>query len=161
MAVFTGNKNEYSSSSADTYAQQNERYSSSSDTNVNSPEAILNGLISQCIIEVNGLKKDVDEVKKAQNKTSEFYSSISSLAKTSRKLMQILMAVPVIQLILCVAVIYFLGIENQLPGFLIWAISGIGILSLIEVGITLNKINTFENKIAEVEKKLDELENQR
>ena len=149
MAIYMGNR---SSSTSSFNPPQ-----TSSDTN--QTDSGLNSLISQCIIDVNSLKEEVKQIEKEQGKTSEFYLASTNLAKTSRIIMLGILAVPVIQLVLCVGIIYFLGIEKQLPGFLTWAISGVGTLSVIEVGQAIHKMNSFESKLDNIKERLDKLEN--
>ena len=68
------------------------------------------------------------------------------------------MAIPLIQLIACTAVVYFLGIQEELPSLLIWILSGVSLLSIAEVLITVLKYFILENKVSDLEKKIEKIE---
>jgi hypothetical protein len=83
---------------------------------------------------------------------------MAALAKTSRVAIIVLMVLPVLQLVLCAAIVYCLGIQENLSGLINWIIGGIGALSFLEVLITAVKYFSLENKVNDFEKRLDKLE---
>jgi hypothetical protein len=69
------------------------------------------------------------------------------------------MIVPIVQLICCVGVVYFLGIEDKLPGLLRLVLSGVSIFSIIELTVGGFKLYFYETKMDKFEKDLDALTN--
>lgn len=115
-------------------------------------------LVKRCLVDIADLQKDIRKVEKEQDRTQEFYRSITALSKISKTTLLILMVIPAIQLIVCAVIVYFLGVQEELPPLLIWFLSGVSILSIAEVLITALKYFMLENKVSELEKKIEKLE---
>ncbi len=90
-------------------------------------------LISNCLYEQKNLEEELKAVKRNQEKEKNLYDSVTSMAKTSKIVMLVLMAVPVIQVIVCAVIIYSLGIQDELPSLLSKGLGGIGVASVVEV----------------------------
>ena len=121
-------------------------------------ENSLYELVANSLVTISELQKNVTKIEKEQEKNREFYRSITALSKTSRKALWLIMAIPLIQLIACTAVVYFLGIQEELPSLLIWILSGVSLLSIAEVLITVLKYFILENKVSDLEKKIEKIE---
>lgn len=156
MAIFMDNKEEYSS--ANRFTPPAEHYIPSSSTNTQ-PNQRDNGLITDCIIRIEDLRKEVEILKKRQEKTDAFFSESAKLAKTSRIAIILLMVIPGLQFFACAVIIYLLGIQDQLPSIINWALGIISALSIIEVIFTGLKYFVLENKVDELKEKLEELKN--
>ena len=96
--------------------------------------------------ELEKTKKDVTAIRAEQERNKDFIRRI------------VLMVLPVLQLVLCAAIVYCLGIQENLSGLINWIIGGIGALSFLEVLITAVKYFSLENKVNDFEKRLDKLE---
>lgn len=134
------------------------QFSASTNTNSNDDAITIMDMVIKSLVTMDDLRKDIIRVEKEQDRTRNFYTGITKLARTSRIALIILMIAPVFQLILCTAIVYYLGIQDQLPGLLIWVLGGVSLLSIIEVVITAIKYFTLENKVNELEKKVEKLE---
>lgn len=121
-------------------------------------ENSLYELVANSLVSISELQKNVTKIEKEQEKNREFYRSITALSKTSRKALWLIMAIPLIQLIARTAVVYFLGIQEELPSLLIWILSGVSLLSIAEVLITVLKYFILENKVSDLEKKIEKFE---
>lgn len=108
--------------------------------------------------ELEKTKKDVTAIRAEQERNKDFIRRMAALAKTSRVAIIVLMVLPVLQLVLCAAIVYYLGIQENLSGLINWIIGGIGALSFLEVLITAVKYFSLENKVNDFEKRLDKLE---
>lgn len=108
--------------------------------------------------ELEKTKKDVTAIRAEQERNKDFIRRMAALAKTSRVAIIVLMVLPVLQLVLCAAIVYCLGIQENLSGLINWIIGGIGALSFLEVLITAVKYFSLENKVNDFEKRLDKLE---
>lgn len=71
------------------------------------------------------------------------------------------MVIPVIQLLLCAGVVYFLGIEDELPGLINWILGSVSILSILELIVGGIKLYLYEKRMDELEKKIDAMSNTR
>lgn len=111
------------------------------------------------LVSINDLQKDVLRIEKEQDRTREFYSGITSLAKISKAAIFVLMLIPALQLIICAALVYYLGIQEQLSGLLNWVLGSVSVLSIIEIVFTAIKYFTLENKVNDLEKRVDGLQN--
>lgn len=116
-----------------------------------------NDMFVQSLVEVNSLKKEIEELKKGQRKTDNFYSSSARMNNTIRVVVIVLMIIPVIQLIACAGVIYYLGIQESIASLLNWILSGISLVSFIELGVGGLKLYAIEKKLEELEKKCDSI----
>lgn len=67
-----------------------------------------------------------------------------------------LLVIPMLQFISCTAVVYFLGIQDELPSLLTWVLSSVSVLSIVEMIILPIKFFTMENRMNEIERKLSE-----
>lgn len=119
-----------------------------------------NEMFIQNLVEVNNLKKEIDELKKGQRKAEDFYGSTANLNKTVQIVVIVLMIIPVLQLIACAVVVHYLGIQDKIASLLNWVLSGVSLLSLLELGIGGFKLFTIEKKLEEFEKKLDSKNNE-
>ena len=154
MAIFMDNKEEYSS--ANRFTPPAEHYIPSSSTNTQ-PNQRDSGLIADCIIKIEDLRKEVEILKKGQEKTDAFFNENTKLAKTSRIAIILLMVIPGLQFFACAVIVYFLGIQEQLPSIINWMLGIISALSIIEVIFTALKYFVLENKVNELKEKLEEL----
>lgn len=112
----------------------------------------------QSVLKMESLEQSVTKLENEHNKTKEFYQATTKLSKTTHIILWILLVIPVLQLFGCVAVVYHLGIQDDLPGLLSWVLSGVSLLSIGEVvgvPITLTFMN---NKLNNVEKRMDKFE---
>lgn len=134
------------------------QFSASSSASKDDAISIMD-MVTKSLITMDALQKDIIRVEKEQDRTRDFYDGLTSLAKTSKIAIFILMIIPVFQLIACTAVVYYLGIQDQLSGLLTWILGGVSFLSIAEASITAMKYFTLENKVNELEKKIDKLEN--
>ena len=57
------------------------------------------------------------------------------------------MVVPIIQLLCCAGVVYYLGIEDKLPGLIKWILGGVSILSIIELIVGGVKLFLYEKRL--------------
>ena len=155
MSIVKNESDHYSSTSS--FPNDKSYFSATSDTNSQTGafDVTITGMVRDCIVQVNDLQKEVNQLQKEQRKTSEYYKENAKLAKTSRILMIILMVIPGIQLIACTAVVYYLGIENQLTAFLRWIIGSVSILSISEKVFTAFKYFSLENKVDELKKAVE------
>lgn len=103
--------------------------------------------------EINALKA---ELKEEKNKTTGFYQSLTKLSDIAQKAIWFLLIIPMLQLIACSAVVYYLGIQEDLPSLLTWVIGGVSFLSVAEMIILPIKFTTMENRMNEIERKLAE-----
>lgn len=140
-----------------TSGNANTSTSSSANSSEFASDAILIDLIKKCLTDMNELQKDIVRVEKEQDRTRNFYKAITKLSKASIVAITILMIIPILQLIACTAVVYYLGIQDQLPGLLIWILSGVSLLSIAEVIVTTIKYFSLENKVDELEKRFEKL----
>ena len=115
-------------------------------------ESIL-GQLGSMQSEINALKSDL-EVEKA--KTAGFYQSMTKLSNTTQKAIWVLLVIPMLQLLACAVVVYYLGIQENLPSLLTWVLSGVSLLSVAEMIILPIKFTTMENRMNEIERKLSE-----
>lgn len=111
-------------------------------------------LLSQNMRDIQELQKKVESLETANKKTQDFYGSITKLSVTLRKMLLVVMWVPVLQLIACAIVVYFLGKQDQLPSLLNWVLGGVSVFSIFEVVFVPIKLYTLENKIDSLEKRI-------
>ena len=125
-------------------------------TTAGNSEISLYGLITTNIQEVAELKKRMNDLEKQQNKTKAFYKSITKLSNLSTTIMGIMLIIPMLQLIGCAAVVYYLGIQEKLSGLLNWVLGGVSLFSLVEMIFIPIKFYFMETKITSLEEKLNE-----
>lgn len=114
-------------------------------------------MLFSTIGQLSELQKEVKKLKEETQKTASFYRSSTKLNNTVRTVVIILMVVPVIQLLCCTCIVYALGIEEELPNLLKWVLSGVSILSVLELIVGGIKLYLYEKRMDELEKKIDEL----
>lgn len=114
-------------------------------------------VLTNNLVAINQLQKDILRVEKEQDRARNFYNAIAKLSNVSREAVLILLVIPVIQLIACAAVVYYLGIQEQLSGMLTWILSGVSFLSLAEVILIPVKLFSMEKRMDDIEKKIEKL----
>lgn len=120
--------------------------------------ALLMDMVSKSLVTMNKLQKDIMRVEKEQDRTRDFYSGITALTKISKVAIFVLMIIPAVQLIVCAALVYYLGIQEQLSGLLTWTLGSVSVFSITEIVFTAIKYFTLENKVNELERKVDDLQ---
>lgn len=130
---------------------------SSSETNT--PQIDNNGvvasIVTQYAIQIEALKTDVEQIKNDQDKQADFYRFGAKLSNVARIALIILLIVPLLQLIACTAVVYYLGIQEQLNGLLSWVLGGVSLFSIIDIIFVIIKFTSIEKRVEELEKRLD------
>ena len=104
------------------------------------------------------VQKEIVSLREGQKETKDYFKRMASLAKTSQIAIIILMIVPALQLVACAAIVYCLGIQEEVSGLINWIIGGVGVLSFLEVLITAIKYFTLESKVNNLEKELERVE---
>lgn len=112
----------------------------------------------QSIIKMDSLEKAVDRLEDKQNKTKEFYEATTKLSKTAYIILWILLIIPALQLFGCIAVVYYLGIQDNLPGLLYWVLSSVSLLSVGEIISIPKTFSSIKNRLNDIEKRLDKFE---
>ena len=125
-------------------------------TSGNNSEMSVYGLISLNIQEVADLKRRINDLERQQGKTKSFYKSVTKLSNLSTIIIGIMLIIPMLQLIGCAAVVYYLGIQDNLSGLLNWVLGGVSLFSLIEMIFIPIKFHFMEAKITSLEEKLNE-----
>ena len=115
-------------------------------------------MLFTAIGELNNLKKEIEDLKKHDLQSSSFFQSSTNLNKTVRIVVIILMLVPLIQLILCTAVVYYLGIQEEISGLLNWVLGGVTLLSFVEVFLGGSKLYQLNSRMDATEKKIEKLD---
>lgn len=163
MATVT---NDSSTSTGNTFSQATESISSNippvaSASNESgtpaSPASVLD-LFYKCLEKNQQLEKNIRDIQSELNTTQNFFKNSSKLAKTSQIAIIILMIIPILQLLACTAIVYYLGIQDNLPSLLTKVLSGVSLLSFVEVVITIIRFSTLKSKVEEIEKRLDRLD---
>jgi hypothetical protein len=113
----------------------------------------------ETIGQVYNLRREVRELQAESKKKESFYDSTTKLNKTVRIVIIVLMIVPIVQLLCCAGAVYYLGIEDELPGLLYWVLGGVSLFSIVEMIVGGLKLFLYEKKMDELEKKIDELTN--
>lgn len=98
-------------------------------------------------LRINSLENEVNQLKNNLNENAK-------LAKTARISLILLMLVPMIQVIVCAAIIFGLGKEEQLPNLLKWFMSGISIMSVLEIIACFTDLKQFKDRIDNIENKI-------
>jgi len=133
----------------------------SNGTTTQSEEGAIAELLRKTLLDMKVLQDDIMRVEREQDKTAKFYNTITKLGKISYVAVLALMIVPIVQLIGCLIIIYYLGIQEELSELFKFAVGGIGILSLIEVIIAYSKLSGIEKQIEKLENKVEKLQDQR
>ena len=81
-------------------------------------EPNIYGIITELAGQTKVLENKVEKLDKEQQITHDFYKENKKLAKTSRVALIILMCVPCIQMLICAALVYYLGIQDKIPELL-------------------------------------------
>lgn len=111
-------------------------------------------ILSQNMHDIRELQKKVEELEENKNKTQDFYGSLTKFNTTLRKMLVFVMWVPVLQLIACAIIVYFLGKQDQLPSILNWILGGVSVFSLFEVIFVPVRLYILESKIDDLEKRI-------
>lgn len=119
-------------------------------------EPNIYGVIMELGNQTNELKNKIEKLEKEQRIARDFYDANKKLAKTSRSILILLMCVPCAQLVICAAIVYHLGIQDNISPLLDWVLGGISFFSIAEVIITAIKYTSLENKIEDMQKKLED-----
>ncbi len=125
-------------------------------TSGSNSEISVYGLISTNIQEVADLKRRINDLEKQQGKTKSFYKSVTKLSNLSTIIIGVMLIIPMLQLIGCAAVVYYLGIQDNLPGLLNWVLGGVSLFSLIEMIFIPIKFYFMETKISSLDEKYKE-----
>lgn len=125
----------------------------SSTTPTNNTDATV-ALLQKCIIDTANLTTMVNEIKDGQKTTTSFYRSAAKLGSVSVWVIVILMIIPLLQLIGCIAVIYYLGIQDTISPLINWLIGIVGIFSVIEVIVCITKLSGIEKRIERLEQQV-------
>lgn len=141
-------------SSCDSCPKAKVSASSSAATSGTNPDMLF-----KTIGELHDLKTEVEKLKEESKKSAAFYQSATALSNTVRKVVFFMMMIPILQLIGCMVVVYFLGIENELPKLLKLVLSGVSVLSLIELAVGGMKIYSYDNEIKELKSRVDNIQN--
>lgn len=118
----------------------------------------INDLLITCISKSDRLEKQVDKIEKQQETTRNFYNSLEKFSSTTRVIVIILMFIPLLQLIACTGVIYYLGIQEKIAPLINWVLGGVSVLSLGEVIIIPIKLFLLDKRMDDFEKRLDKME---
>lgn len=122
------------------------------------PQIDNNGLatiVTQNVIQIEALKTNVEQIKNDQDKQADFYRFGAKLSNVARIAIIVLLIVPLLQLIACTAVVYYLGIQEQLNGLLSWVLGGVSLFSIIDIVFVIIKFTGIEKRVEELEKRLD------
>lgn len=119
----------------------------------------LNELLITCISKSDKLEKQVDKIEKQQETTRNFYNSLAKFSSTTRVIVILLMFIPLLQLIACAGIVYYLGIQEKNSSLINWVLGGVSILSLGEVIIIPVKLFLLDKRMDDFEKRLDKIEN--
>lgn len=120
-------------------------------------EMILAEIITQSLKKVSTLEAAVILIEKEQDKSRNFYTSITKLSNTAQNSLRLLMVIPVLQIIACTAVVYHLGILDTLPNLLSWVLGGVSITAGINIFLVSRGYSILEAKVNHLEEKLDSL----
>ncbi|MBO5169696.1 MAG: hypothetical protein J6B70_03000 [Oscillospiraceae bacterium] len=113
-------------------------------------------LLVQCLTQMGEMQLEINSLKAGQGKSTGFYQSLTKLSNVSRAVIWILMIIPMLQLVACAAIVYYLGIQEELSSLLTWVLGGVSFLSVAEMIIMPIKFAVMENRMSEIERKLSE-----
>ena len=116
-------------------------------------------MLITCISKSDKLEKQVDKIEKQQETTRNFYNSLAKFSSTTRVIVILLMFIPLLQLIACAGIVYYLGIQEKNSSLINWVLGGVSILSLGEVIIIPVKLFLLDKRMDDFEKRLDKIEN--
>ena len=129
------------------------KFSSGTSSKEPSVQETLQQLVN-CLSPNNQLEERIKKIEENQKKQDTLFASITKLNNISSGAITFLMLVPLLQLFLCVLVVYGLGVEDKLPALLKWFLSGISIASLVEVVYSFFGINSLKKRIDDIENNL-------
>ncbi len=101
--------------------------------------------------EVQKFNEQVSELKAEIQKTKDFYKAVTKLSKISYTAIILLLAVPILQLIACTVVTYYLGIQEQLSPIINWILGSLSVASLIEIIMFFVKMYDWEKRLKKLE----------
>lgn len=163
MAQYT--KRERSSSSTSNfknYPRGNGNFKGSTisqeESSTGQSDTSINELLITCISKSDKLEKQVDKLEKQQETTRSFYNSLAKFSSTTRIIVIVLMFIPLLQLIACAGIVYYLGIQDKIASLINWILGGVSILSLGEVIIIPVKLFLLDKRMDDFEKRLDKIE---
>ncbi len=160
MASATKNKKSSSTAKKSAAANQAEQKFNPESSSVATPQINSSdfsfGLFNSYVVATNKLEERIDTIEEAQKKQEKFFDATTKLSNISSVAAILLLLVPLIQLFLCAAVVYGMGIEDSLPNLLKWFLGGISIASLFEVIYSFWSIKSIKKRIEAIEEKLKE-----
>lgn len=152
-------RNNSSSASSNGKCESCPQYSrpASGTLNTFDPAAVYVETLKSCLSDIERLENRVRTLEQNDAKREDYFKEAASLAQTSRFAVIALMSVPVLQLLACAVVVYYLGLEEKLPSILNWFIGGVGLFSVIDMIITIIKANSDKQKLDRIEKDIENL----
>lgn len=104
---------------------------------------------------IQELQKEIEKLKREHERSRSFYEEIGKLSKVSRIAIILLMIVPMLQLVACTVIVHYLGIQEQLHSLLNWVLSGVSLLSVLEMIVGGIKLYLLEHKVDELKEKVE------
>lgn len=135
----------------------NNENSSSVNSTLNNNKFSEVSMLSHTIGELQKLKEEFEKLQKEVEKSKSFYDSATKVNNTVFIVLIVFLLIPVLQLVVCAGVLYFLGIQDNLLEFFKWGLGGIGLLSLVQVVIWGIKVFYHGKRIDDLEKKIENL----
>lgn len=134
------------------------------DSGISTPSGIdFSVILDKMVIysqEQSKITEKILELEKEQDKSVAFYRSATKLNIVARVTMWLLLLVPMVQLLLCAGVVYYLGIQDKISGLINWILGGVSVFSLIEIVGVFSRATKLESRIEELEKKVDKLQDE-
>lgn len=128
----------------------NTQSSSSSNTqNIN-----IYSVLTQSLVEIQELKKDIEMIKCKQGKQDELIKSIRKLSDITHVVVLVLCIIPIVQVIVCGGLIYILGMQDKLNSLLNLSLTGLFSISILELLVGFFKVQGLDKRISELEEKL-------
>lgn len=146
--------------SATSNRSRNDKFSlttSSPNSTVNQDDSLARIMANQ-LDETKKFNAQVDELKKEIKKTKDFYKSITQLSKISRIAIIFLLAIPVLQIIACAVIVYYLGIQEQLSSIINWLLGGVSVASILEVITFFYKMFSWDKRLKKLETEKENLQ---
>lgn len=150
----------YISSQTAVNSAQSSVNTSTSNAATNDPQLALFHLIEEKSDEIRDLKERIKNteanIEKLQTDISSkenLYDSINKTNLTCKTIMWVIVAFPLIQALIVVALIYYLGINTDLNGLLNFVIGGVTLVSVIEIIGGFIKIRDIEKRLNALERK--------
>lgn len=112
-------------------------------------------LLTQCLVEQDSLKKDIDLLKKKQEKQDELIKSIRKLSDITQVVIVVLCIIPIIQVVVCGVLIHILGMQDKLNGLLNFSLTCLLGISITELFVGFLKVYGLDKRINVLEKMID------